>query len=131
MKHEGLSLMDQKLFTLQQILNHIIEDSGFFGSLVASQEGLIILTSNQMDPKIEIESLAAKAAAIFNEDGIISDNPEDIVISYPNRKIFIQRISLFDSIINSILLITIMPNNLRYFRRKVNKIAKQVCSIIS
>lgn len=122
--------MDQKLFTLQQILNHIIEDSGFFGSLIASQEGLIILTSNQMDPNVEIESLAAKAAAIFNEDSLIKDHPEDIIISYTNKKIFIQKIPFFDQTSNSILLITILPNNLRYFRRKVNKIAKQVCSII-
>ena len=123
--------MDQKLNTLQQILNHITEDSGFFGSIVSSEEGLIIITSNQMDPRIEIENLAAKAASIFNEDGVISGNPEDITISYPNRKVYIQKISLFNNSKNSILLITIMPQNFRYFRRKINKIAKQVCSIIT
>ena len=100
--------MDQNFNTLQQILNHLTEDSGFFGSIVSSEEGLIIITSKQMDPKIEIETLAAKAASIFSEDGMLTEFPEDIIISYPNKKIFIQKIPLLNELGDQILLIVVM-----------------------
>jgi len=119
-------LLDQKLNTLQHIINNITEDLGFFGSIISSEEGLIIFTSNQVDPKIELESLAAKAASLFNDYREFSENPEDITISYTDKKIFIQKISLTNNSANGILLITIMPQNIRYFRRKVNKIAKHL-----
>ncbi len=119
-------LLDQKLNTLQHIINNITEDLGFFGSIISSEEGLIIFTSNQVDPKIELESLAAKAASLFNDYREFSENPEDITISYTDKKIFIQKISLTNNSDNGILLITIMPQNIRYFRRKVNKIAKHL-----
>ena len=119
-------LLYQKINTLQYIINNITEDLGFFGSIVSSEEGLIILTSNQVDPKIEMESLAAKAASLFNDYKEFSENPEDITITYTDKKIFIQKISLLDNSDNCILLITIMPQNIRYFRRKVNKLAKYV-----
>ena len=119
-------LLDQKLNTLQHIINNITEDLGFFGSIISSEEGLIIFTSNQVDPKIELESLAAKAASLFNDYKEFSENPEDITISYTDKKIFIQKISLTNNSDNGILLITIMPQNIRYFRRKVNKIAKHL-----
>jgi predicted regulator of Ras-like GTPase activity (Roadblock/LC7/MglB family) len=119
-------LLDQKLNTLQHIVNNITEDLGFFGSIISSEEGLIIFTSNQVDPKIELESLAAKAASLFNDYREFSENPEDITISYTDKKIFIQKISLTNNADNGILLITIMPQNIRYFRRKVNKIAKHL-----
>ena len=119
-------LLDQKLNTLQHIINNITEDLGFFGSIISSEEGLIIFTSNQVDPKIELESLAAKAASLFNDYREFSENPEDITISYTDKKIFIQKISLINNSDNGILLITIMPQNIRYFRRKVNKIAKHL-----
>ena len=67
-------LLDQKINTLQYIINNITEDLGFFGSIVSSEEGLIILTSNQVDPKIEMESLAAKAASLFNDYKEFSEN---------------------------------------------------------
>ena len=121
-------LLYQKINTLQYIINNITEDLGFFGSIVSSEEGLVILTSNQVDPKIEMESLAAKAASLFNDYKEFSENPEDITITYTDKKIFIQKISLLDNSDNSILLITIMPQNIRYFRRKVNKLAKYVSS---
>jgi len=111
---------------MQYMINNITEDLGFYESIIASDEGLIILTSNQVDPKIEIESLAAKAASIFNDYKEFSENPEDITITYTDKKIFIQKISLIDNSNNCILLITIMPQNVRYFRRKVNKLAKYV-----
>ncbi|MHA1132015.1 MAG: hypothetical protein ACTSQI_06030 [Candidatus Helarchaeota archaeon] len=123
--------MERKLDVLQQILDQITQDSGFYGSIISSDEGLIIVNSNQMDPKVEIESLAAHAATIFNEKGVLYDHPECVTIGYPNRKVFIQRLSLFNDSDNSILLITILPHNLRYYKRKINKIAKQVCSIIA
>jgi len=126
MKNEGLILMDQKFNTLQQILNEITKDSGFYGSIISSEEGLIILNSSQMDPKVEIESLAAKAASIFNEDDVVADHPEDITISYINKKIFIQKVSLPDNSDNYLLLITLMPHNYRYFRRRINKIINLV-----
>jgi predicted regulator of Ras-like GTPase activity (Roadblock/LC7/MglB family) len=119
-------LLDQKLNTLQHIINDITEDLGFFGSIISSEEGLIIFTSNQVDPKIELESLAAKAASLFNDYREFSENPEDVTISYTDKKIFIQKISLTNNSDNGILLITIMPQNIRYFRRKVNKIAKHL-----
>lgn len=119
-------LLDQKLNTLQHIINNITEDLGFFGSIISSEEGLIIFTSNQVDPKIELESLAAKAASLFNDYREFSENPEDITISYTDKKIFIQKIALTNNSDNGILLITIMPQNIRYFRRKVNKIAKHL-----
>jgi predicted regulator of Ras-like GTPase activity (Roadblock/LC7/MglB family) len=118
--------LDQKLNTLQHIINNITEDLGFFGSIISSEEGLVIFTSNQVDPKIELESLAAKAASLFNDYREFSENPEDITISYTDKKIFIQKISLTNNSSNGILLITIMPQNIRYFRRKVNKIAKHL-----
>lgn len=120
--------MDRKLDALQQILNEITEDSGFYGSIISSDEGLIVISSSLMDPKIEMESLAAKAASIFNEKGVVPDDPECVTIGYPNKKIFIQKIPVFNNFENSLLLITILPSNLRYFKRKINKIAKQVCS---
>lgn len=114
--------MDQKFYVLQQILDEMTEDSGFFGSIISSQEGLIIINSNQMDPMIEIESTAAKAASIFNEKGVLSDDPDSITIGYPNKKVFIQKIPLNNGEGDSFLLIIIMPNNMRYYRRKVNKL---------
>lgn len=122
--------MDQKLDALQEILNQLIEESGFFGSLLASQEGLIILCSKQMDPTLELESLAAKAASIFSEDSLISDYPEDIIINYANKKIFIQKVSIISGAGNNLLFITVMPTNMRYYRRKINKITKEVCYVI-
>ncbi|MHA1321885.1 MAG: hypothetical protein ACTSRL_03735 [Candidatus Helarchaeota archaeon] len=118
--------MDQKLQKIQHILNKSIQEFGFFGSIIASQEGLIIFNSNQMDPKIEIEILAAKAAAIFNEQEMVMENPENITICYPKKKIFIQKISVFNGTVNNLLLIVLMPANMRYFRRKVNKIANKL-----
>lgn len=118
--------LTEKINTLQYVINNITEDLGFFGSIVSSEEGLIILTSNQVDPKIQMESLAAKAASLFNDYKEFSENPEDITISYTDKKIFIQKISLTNNSDNCILLITIMPQNIRYFRRKINKLAKYV-----
>ena len=54
--------MEHEVPTLQQELNSLIEESGFFGGIVASQEGLVVLASNQRDPSVEIDSLAAMAA---------------------------------------------------------------------
>ncbi|NVM30601.1 MAG: hypothetical protein HWN65_17300 [Candidatus Helarchaeota archaeon] len=116
--------MDRKFNTLQQILNHLTEDSGFFGSIISSEEGLVVMNSTLMDPNIEIESLAAKAAAIFNEDGVVTEHPEDITITYPNKKIFIQKISLIEGNGANAFLIVLMPPNMRYFKRKVFKLRK-------
>ena len=123
--------MDEKLNALQQILDNLTEDSGFFGSIISSEEGLIILSTNRMDPTMEIEALAAKAATIFNEYEESSSMPQDITINYPSKKIFIQKVSSFNNSGNSVLLITLMPQNLRYFRRKVNRLVKHTYSIIS
>ncbi len=122
--------MDQKLFALQQMVDHITEDSGFYGTIISSEEGLIIINSNHLDSKIEIEPLAAKAASIFNDYEIISENPEDIIITYTNKKIFIRKLSPLNNSENSILLIAIMPLNMRYYRRKINKIANNVLNSI-
>lgn len=116
--------MDRKFNTLQQILNHLTEDSGFFGSIISSEEGLVVMNSTLMDPNIEIESLAAKAASIFNEDGVVTEHPEDITITYPNKKIFIQKISLIEGNGANAFLIVLMPPNMRYFKRKVFKLRK-------
>ena len=118
--------MDRKLDVLQQILDEVTEDSGFYGSVVSSEEGLVVISSNLMDPKVEVESLAAKAASIINEKGVLSDYPDCVTIGYPNKKIFIQKISLTENSENSVLLIAILPSSLRYYKRKINKIAKQV-----
>ena len=90
------------------------------------ETGKKIAETQGISPKIELESLAAKAASLFNDYKEFSENPEDITISYTDKKIFIQKISLTNNSDNGILLITIMPQNIRYFRRKVNKIAKHL-----
>lgn len=113
----------------RQTLELAIKKSGFFGSLVVSLEGLIIRTSDQMDPNIEVESLAAKAAALFKEDWAILKKPEEIIISYPGRKISIRKLS--DHIHVPILHITIMPDNFRYFKRKVKNVANIFFNILS
>lgn len=123
--------MDQKFNTLQQILNHITKDSGFYGSILSSEEGLPIINSTQMESNIEIESLAAKAASIFNEDGVVTEYPEEITITYPNKKIFIQKISLIEENGAYAFLIVLMPPNMRYFKRKIIKLRKFATSLDS
>ena len=116
--------MEQEVLTLQHELNSLIKESGFFGGIVVSQEGLVVLVSQLIDPAIEVDSLAAMAASIFNESGMISENPEDVVIAYPDRKVFIQKLPLLDTLANYLFFITIIPNHIRHFRRNANKIAK-------
>ncbi len=123
--------MDQEVVVLQQELNHLIEKSGFLGGLIASQEGLVILASEQKDPSIEIDNLAANAASIFNENSMYSDSAEEVMISYPNRKVFIQKLLLPEDISNILLFILIVPNHLRYFRRSANKVAKYSLNLVS
>ncbi|NVM53130.1 MAG: roadblock/LC7 domain-containing protein [Candidatus Helarchaeota archaeon] len=125
-KLNALQQMDRKIDVLQQILDDIIEESGFYGIILTSDEGLIVTHSKLLDQEVDLDSLAARAANIFNENGIGIYNPEDIIVSYPNKKIFIQKVSFSEDSTPILLLITIMPSNVRYFKRKINKIKKNL-----
>lgn len=119
-------MRDLILNNLKQLLSQAVKEVALFGSLIVSQEGLPITNSDQIDPKIEIEVLAAKVATYFDEGGIISEIPNEILFSFPGKKIFIIRIPSIGRANDSMLLITIIPNTIRFFKRNIKKIVKQI-----
>lgn len=118
------------LNNLRELLNKATKEAAIRGCLLVSQEGLPILCSDNLDPEIEIENIAAKVASLFDEGVLFSGLPNEIVFLFPSEKIFILRIPLADRALNSMLFVTIIPNTVRYFKRSLKRIGKHIQDLL-
>ncbi len=118
--------MKTNVFNMQDDFNRVIREQGFLGSLIVSNEGLIIQSSKVMPDEIKVDTLAAKAAAIFSFEGVLHDEPDNIVINYSGMKVFIRKVTYPNQIYDFILLIMIMNPSERCFLRRTNKIANNI-----
>ena len=114
---------------LEKFLYAVNEKTGFFASMIISDEGLIILSSNNKpNNDMDLESLAAMAAGLFSKDNINEyDLLKDIEVNYKEKKVFITKLD--ESLLNeskNIMFIIIIPPNIRYFKRKINKVKNKI-----
>ena len=112
---------------LENFLCAVNEKTGFFASMIVSEEGLIILSSNSSE-KIDLESLAAMAANLFTRDNFTEfELLKDIEVNYKEKKIFITKLN--EKLLNetkNIIFLTIIPPNIRYFKRKISKVKDKI-----
>ena len=106
---------------LENFLQAINQKTGFFGSLIISDDGLIVLSSKNISNDIDVESVAADAANIFNSD---SNFYKDVVFSINETKVYITRMNIDGS--RPMMFMTILPHNVRYYKRKINKIRNKI-----
>ena len=79
---------------LENFLQAINQKTGFFGSLIISDDGLIVLSSKNISNEIDLESVAADAANIFNSD---ANFYKDAVFSINDAKVYITRMHMDSS----------------------------------
>ena len=97
--------------------------------MIEGDEGLIILSSNNKpNNDMDLESLAAMAASLFSKESI-SDYEllRDIEVNYKEKKIYITKLD--ENLLNeakNIMFIIIIPPNIRYFKRKINKVKNKI-----
>ena len=106
---------------LENFLHAINEKTGFFGSMIISDDGLIVLSSKNISDDIDFESVAADAANIFNSD---ANFYKDVVFSVNETKVYITRMNVDGS--KPMMYMTILPHNIRYYKRKINKIRNKI-----
>jgi len=114
---------------LENFLYAVNEKTGFFASMIVSEDGLIILSSNNMiNNEIDMESLAAMAANLFTRDNFTEfELLKDIEVNYKEKKIFITKLN--EKLLNeskNIIFLTIIPPNIRYFKRKISKVKNKI-----
>ena len=97
------------------------EDKGLHGFFFISEDGLIVLSSKDVSNDIDVESVAADAANIFNSD---ANYYKDVVFSINEAKVYITRMDSDGS--KPMMFMTILPHNVRYFKRKINKIRNKI-----
>ncbi|NHI92764.1 MAG: hypothetical protein EAX96_09715 [Candidatus Lokiarchaeota archaeon] len=109
---------------LENFLNAFNQKIGIFGSLVISDDGLIILSSRDLSNNIDLESVAADAANIFNSD---NNFYKEALLSLNEMKVYVTRMD-DEKIKNSksMIFISILPPNIRYYKRKINKIKNKI-----
>ncbi|MBD3226623.1 MAG: hypothetical protein GF329_00410 [Candidatus Lokiarchaeota archaeon] len=108
---------------VQRGMNDIVENSDICGSILCSQEGLIIVDTFGYDSIYNTETISAMSASMIHEHNYGFIPPEEIILIYNNEKIVIRNIFLEEKD-QEFLLISIIPINMRYFKRKVNKLEK-------
>ena len=109
---------------LQFELEHIKDENGLLGNILSSDEGLVIansVNSDLYDPIL----ISAMAASIITENHFGFSNPNQIILSYDAEKIIVNK---FKTPKNGteLLLISIIPQSKRYFKRCLNKSIKLV-----
>ncbi|TFF88291.1 MAG: hypothetical protein EU548_09055 [Promethearchaeota archaeon] len=108
---------------VQREMNSIVNNSDIFGSILCSQEGLIIVDTFGYDSLYNTETISAMSASMIHEHNYGFIPPEEIILIYNNEKIIIRNIFLEEKD-QEFLLISIIPINMRYFRRKINTLEK-------
>ena len=113
---------------LENFLYAVDEKTGFYGSMIISDDGLVILSSQNITNYFDMDSLAAMAANLFCSENIIDfDFLKDIEINFKEKKIFITRmLDKSEKKHRSIIFVTIIPPNIRYYKRKINKIRNKI-----
>ena len=106
---------------LESFLQAINQKTGFFGSLIVSDDGLIVLSSKNLSNDIDVESIAADAANIFNSD---ANFYKDAVFSVNDNKVYVTRMQADSS--KPMMFMIILPPNVRYYKRKINKIRNKI-----
>jgi len=109
---------------LQSELERIKDENGLLGNILSSEEGLVIIDSidsNYYDATL----ISAMAASLITENHFGFSHPNEIVLTYDNERIIINKFYLKKKDIQ-LLLISIIPLNMRYFKRCLNKSMKLV-----
>ena len=113
-------------FNVDRVYNEmqlIVEKTKIFGSILCSEEGLIIIDTFNNNSIYNTETISAMAASMISEHNYGYIPPQEIILSYENDKIVIRKI-LSPKKHLDLILISIVPHDLRYYRRYVNKIIK-------
>ena len=112
---------------VQNQMQTLIDTTELSGSVLCSEEGLIIIDTFGYDSGTlyNTETISAMAASMISEHNYGYIPPDEIILSYQNEKIVIKKIYCEKKNLE-FLLIAIIPINMRYFRRFVNKLVKLV-----
>jgi len=109
---------------LQSELEKIRDENGLLGNILSSEEGLVILDTLQSEV-YDSTVISAMAASLITEDHLGFSSPKEIILSYDGEKIVINKFNIPKKDID-LLLISIIPQKLRYFKRCLNKSIKVV-----
>jgi len=118
-----MKIINYNVDKVQKQMDLIVQDSEIIGSILCSEEGLIIIDTFNYNSIYNSETIAAMAASMMFSHTFGFIPPNEIILTYDNEKVIIRKV--FSKKKNlEFLLITIVPSKLRYFRRHINKLAK-------
>ena len=122
-----LLLLTINVAKLQSELERIRDESGLFGNILSSDEGLVIIDAINLE-NYDSTLISAMAASMITENHFGFSNPNEIILSYDTERIIINKFYIQKKDVE-LLLISIIPPVMRYFKRCLNKSIKLVNKI--
>ena len=106
---------------VQRDMQSVVDNTNLIGSILCSQEGLIIIDTFGYNSIYNTETISAMAASMINEHNYGYIPPSGIILIYDTEKIVIRNINC-EKKNNEFLLISLIPVKMRYYKRHINKL---------
>jgi hypothetical protein len=106
---------------VQKGMQSVVDNTNLIGSILCSQEGLIIVDTFGFNSIYNTETISAMAASMINEHNYGYIPPIGIILIYETEKIVIRNINC-ENKNNEFLLISLIPEKMRYYKRHINKL---------
>ncbi|MHC1592444.1 MAG: roadblock/LC7 domain-containing protein [Candidatus Helarchaeales archaeon] len=126
-----------QLDELQEFLDQVTQKVGFLGTFICSDEGLIILSSLKnrdfnLYGAINIEAIAAMIASFLFKNEIMDISfISDLCITFNRINIHVHVINGFKTTRNKFFIISLIPIEMRYYKRIIKKLDLKVTEYLS
>ena len=118
-------LLKLNVVNLQTELERLTDDCGLVGNILTSEDGLVIIEAVNPDFHYDSTLISAMAASLISENHFGFSNPNEIILNYDIERIIINRLTVKKKDLN-LLLISITPLKMRYFKRFLKKSIKLI-----
>ncbi len=112
-----------------KILQHVLDDMDIMKVrhlCIASPEGQILINSQKIPIKIDLKPVVEEVASLFRNLERFPHAPSDIILTYTNEKVYVQKIFSNSSSEHFLLFIAVIPLNCLYFKRALKKNVKNI-----
>lgn len=93
---------------------------------IASKQGQILINSEKIPIRIDLNAIVQEVALLFRKLEKTIQQPNDIILTYTDEKVYVQKIPFNLNSENFLLLIAVLPINCLYFKRAIKKNMKQI-----
>lgn len=131
-----LHLEKYQLDELEKFLEHVNQNVGFLGTFICSDEGLIVLSTKNNDRishgVLDIDAIAALIASfLFQNDIMDISFISDLSITFNRIIIHVHLIRNVKSGKNKLILINLIPIEIRYYKRIIKKINSKIADLLN